>query len=133
MSYRLDQLLTEYGEPDEVLLHTSLSLPLPDPPFSVVLIYSQQGIVAFYEYVGKEVGDEIWACPSPVGPELQLWVPEHDLSAAAVELFVLGPDPGVFKLRSLQDTTGMTVGTFYQSYKETDNKTCIVTPSAIWP
>ncbi len=137
LSYQLHQMLTTYGSPTAVFLRTSLNIPYAPGsslPFRVVLFYPQQGILAYYEYGLKVVGDQILGCPEVIGPELYLWSPEQrTLLLEDIDFLVLGPDTGVHGLRSLEEATDLDIETFYEIFKNPDNKVCIETPVEFWP
>jgi hypothetical protein len=128
--YMLSTFLTTYGQPAEVWLST-YSAPYSDLPFRVVLFYPDQGIAALYGSNGIKQGEVVSGCPqqSPVGflslwgPSLTLTFEEVKSSAAAYNVDFL----------SLEDSTEMDVTTFYETFKNPDNSTCLETPAHLWP
>lgn len=129
-SYQLHQMLIDYGEPTEVWLQTTLNVPVSPLPFRVFLYYPQKGILAYYEYkVTRKVGDQLWGCPEPIGPQLWLWSPERPLTIDDIQ--PIGPDAR--QLQPLEDATGMDIATFYQTFKESNTSSCLITPVEFWP
>ena len=129
-SYQLHELLANYGEPTEVLLETSINVPVSPLPFRVVLFYPQQGILAYDEYkVTKKVGNQLWGCPEPIGPQLWLWSPERSLTITDIQ--PIGSDAP--QLRRLEDATGMDIKSFYETFNVPNISNCLITPVEFWP
>ncbi len=131
IQYDLSSLLASYGQPTEVWLFT---YPAPfehnDLPFIVVLFYPQQGITALYSDNGVRQGDIVQGCPQvdPVDilslrlPDLTLTFEDEIRGTSALERDYL----------SLEEATGMDVATFYQTFQNPDNTTCLETPTDLW-
>lgn len=130
--YQLNQLLSESGMPDKVYIRTFTSTPDGSPPpFTVVVYYSEKGILARYEFVARKVGDKLMGCPIPVGPRLNVWVADDDLSELTINEWVLGADP-TFLLMPLEEATNMDIELFYQTFRESLDQDCIETPQELW-
>lgn len=130
--YRLNQLLSESGMPDKVYIRTFTSMPDGSPPpFTVVVYYSEKGILARYEFVARKIGDKLMGCPIPVGPWLNVWVADVDLSEETINEWVLVSDPtSLFK--PLEEATNMDIELFYKTFRESLDQDCIETPQELW-
>jgi len=129
--YALSTFLTTYGQPGEVWLSTySAPFEHNDLPFRILLFYPKQGIMALYSDNGIKEGDIVRGCPQQDTVSiLTLWSPtlgwtfekvKNDSSAYNVDYL------------RLEDTTAMDVATFYETFKNVDNTTCLETPANLW-
>lgn len=129
--YRLPAFLTTYGQPAEVWVST-YSAPHADLPFRIVLFYPTLGIAALYSDNGLKQGDIVHGCPQQEPPSfLSLW----DASSEELTFEEISSNTAVYNVEflSLEEATGMDVTTFYQTFKNPDNLTCLETPSHLWP
>jgi hypothetical protein len=138
--YKLDQLLTKSGRPEEIWL-----APMPDTPggsWYYLVIYSPaQGIMARYgggatpSYIVGNDGiatiTNLHICPIGVGPELWL-VPPNTLKGVKGNS-ALGGTAFTDILIPIQQATGMSVEEFYKTFRSGDISTCFDTPSESWP
>lgn len=130
-SYTLSVFLTAYGQPTEVRLSTS---PAPfehdELPFVVVLFYADRGIAALYGINGARQGDMVHGCPQqePVR-SLELWSPSLDFT---FEQMISRSAVFNTEYLSLEESTEMDVATFYETFKNADNTTCLETPADLW-
>lgn len=133
INYRLHQLLSAYGQPDQVLLFIA-HVPIDPLPANLVLIYGD--FLAYYELrVDKrdEQGN-LWICPTAIGPRLWMWSPENKPTKEAIREFTLGADPPRSRqLQSIEKVTNLTVNAFYELFKEFKHNNCVQTPESIWP
>ena len=130
-SYTLPIFLTTHGQPGEVWLFT---YPSPyeqeDLPFIVVLFYPEQGIVALYGDNGEVKGDIVEGCPQEdivsflrLGPtKLNLTFEQTITGTSALERDYL----------PLEEATEIDVATFYETFRQPDNTTCLETPANLW-
>jgi hypothetical protein len=131
--YTLPSLLTTYGQPTEVWLSTyPAAREAGRLPFSVVLFYPEQGIVAeYWGGNGKENGDFITGCPqeNPV-TYLQLFPPDPNKTFKET----MDGTSGLSEWRylSLEESTNMDIATFHQTFKNPDNTICLETPDENW-
>ncbi|MBW8010502.1 MAG: hypothetical protein FVQ83_04560 [Chloroflexi bacterium] len=131
-SIQLDQMLQEYGAPTQIFLWTLSNAPFRPLPFILVLFYEDQGIMAIYDYDNAEIiGDNISSCPKPVVSGLSLWSEIIEMDVEDIEFRALGVDP-TKPLRLLEDVTDYTIDSFHQTFKDTSNQTCIITPVEHW-
>jgi hypothetical protein len=129
--YSLSSFLTTYGRPTEVWLFT---YPAPfaqdELPFTFVLFYSDQGILASYTIDGTINGEVVQGCPKdePVS-FLSLWSPDLDLT---FEQAIDGTSVLELDYKSLNDSTEISVDEFYESFKVPENTTCLETLADLW-
>jgi Tol biopolymer transport system component len=136
--YGLSQVLTTYGEPDEILLHSYKSEPVSYPSFRLVLIYSAKGFVVYYgtgEYTAKYEGEDNIGCLGQA-PKLHLYTPNKELTQDELYGDVFGFYlPNLIEgdiVRPVEEATGLSKHEFYTYYKEESNEACIRTPKDIW-
>lgn len=137
--YRLPQLLTNYGEPSDILIAT---WP-PDPflkadydPFSIVVLYTEQGIMAEYIAPAKRVGDLYQGCPTQGYLTLRTWDPEQAIPLPKIAAMGAGVGIGensIDYFKPIEEATSMTASEFFQVFKVPDNEICLETPIDLWP
>ncbi|MBM3152746.1 MAG: hypothetical protein FJZ96_11205 [Chloroflexi bacterium] len=133
--YHMSRLLEMYGQPDEVWLHTYRSFLDIDPPMDVVLLYKDQGILALYPSSEEDIIDDtiIRGCFS-TSPILYLWASGNPKTfREAADTFGLDYYKWDKPIMPLKEATGMTVETFYETYRDPANDPCIETPRDLWP
>jgi hypothetical protein len=138
--YKLDQLLTNNGQPEEVWL-----APMPDTPggswYYLVLYYPTQGIMARYggsatpsitlNDNGEAIINSLQICPLGVGPELWL-VPPNTLNGVKGNS-ALGGEAFTDILIPIKQATGLSIEEFYKTFRTGDSSTCFDTSSESWP
>lgn len=133
--YTLPELLTSHGQPAEVWIRTFKETPGSTLPFHLVLVYSQQGIMAHYYDTAEKKDDQLQGCPQGSGyrPLLWLWSSDQKMTfmEAAKKAVRFGLDEAQY-YRPLEEATGMAIETFYQTFKDPTNTTCLETPSEMW-
>lgn len=133
--FNLSDLLSEYGKPSEVYINTTFASPTGEVPFSLVVYYPNKGILAFYHENAPVVEDKIHFCAKEKGPiNLEIWSPTEIITQKVKEEFITGLDYWLFDtgLHPVQDVSNLTVEQFYLNFSDTNNTTCIVTPSDRW-
>jgi hypothetical protein len=129
--YALSSFLTTYGAPSEVWLFTYFSPYVGDDlPFVATLFYAEQGIAALYSINGERQGEIVQGCiqDEPVS-FLSLWSPDLDLT---FEQVINGTSALEWDYLSLEESTEMSVTTFYETFKNPENTTCLETPYELW-
>jgi hypothetical protein len=125
-------MLAEYGPPTQIFLWTLADVPGRPLPFTLVLFYEDLGILAKYTYDNAErIDDVIQSCPKPVGIILWLWSQIIEMDFEDIELIAISEDPP-FPLKPLEEITDYTIESFYQTFKDAQNETCIVTLVEHW-
>jgi hypothetical protein len=130
--YTLPTFLNTYGPPTEVWVSTySSPQGHNDLPFRVVLFYPDQGIAALYGDNGIKQGDMVHGCPQQgLAGFLSLWDSTEVLTFEEMK-----NGKAVFNVHylPLEEATGMDVATFYETFKNPDNTTCLETTADLWP
>ena len=132
-SYNLVEILNTYGLPDDILVSAYYEPRYSDYMTEVAVFYLQKGIlVTYFDSDGDTNGDVIKKCPQKATyPWLDLWAPSLELTideAASRYLDMRNWPP----YRSLQDSTGMSIETFYQTFKDPNNDKCLELSTADW-
>lgn len=132
-SYTLSTFLTTYGQPSEVWVFTYRSaFEENDLPFVVALSYPEKGIIALYSDNGVRQGDLVRGCPQEdPASVLKLWSPDLNLTFEQIKSgsSAIGADRDYLPL---EEATGMDATTFYETFKNPDNTTCLETPASLW-
>ena len=134
--YMLSGILSEFGKPASVIIH-SLGHPITGSGgFEILLIYPDQGIFVHYTTQIEIVGDYARGCPANAHVELELYPPgnpdafakslaETDWAFAWPKLMV---NPS---WKSIEDVTSMSLEQFYKTFHQLTDK-CIDTPTKEW-
>jgi hypothetical protein len=129
--YRLSQLLTNYGRPSDVLIATwphDPFLKADYDPFSVVVLYTEVGIMAEYIAPTEKVGDRYRGCPIQGYLTLRTWDPEQAVPLAKIAAMGAGRginENSIDYFKSIEEATSMTLDEFYRVFKYPDNTTCL--------
>jgi hypothetical protein len=141
-NYELSAILSQYGEPTQILLG-----PWPDDPdrpnqwlpFNLVLFYPGEGFLIEYVLDRQEDAGYFIGCPSRiVGLNVVAWNPNNtrtidDVVKQKTDMWgINGINLHTFFLSTL-DSTNITVHDFYETYKAQKNQTCIKAPRIKWP
>jgi hypothetical protein len=129
--YTLPAFLTTYGPPAEVWLSTyRAAFENDDLPFFAVLFYPEQGIVASYSDNGVRQGDFVQGCPQE-NPVSYLVLMPPGINQTFKQ--AVGASSAFNReYLSLEEATGMDVATFYETFKNPDNTTCLETSANLW-
>jgi hypothetical protein len=134
--FRLDQLLTNYGPPNETFIsahrYTNDGSP---PPFSFILNYAGKHFWADFHLDGKVIGDYVVGCPQSINPRIWVGTAERVWTADALFDYVFGPAvPGFprYPVLTLKEATGMDIETFTTIFANPDNQKCLETPADLW-
>lgn len=135
-SFRLHQLLTNYGPPSDVFIrahrYTNDGSP---PPFDFVLYYARNHFWAHFRLTGRLVGDKLEGCPQSIDPRIWVGAPDQEWTLVALFDYVFGPPiPGfpAYPTLTLKKATGMDLETFTNIFKDPDNQSCLETPADLW-
>lgn len=149
--YTLPQLLSNYGLPSDVLV---IAFPY-DPflkadyePFSLVIIYSDLGIMAEYiaptEWIGKmvelptpglQVGEIARGCPNQSYLSLITWNINKNIPIKEIASVAAGEGINANAYDSflpIEKATSMSIEDFYNKFKEPNNNQCIEVPFDAW-
>jgi hypothetical protein len=124
-SYTLPYLLSTYGPPENayIVLDTGIAdMGLGEDLYILHLDYPKQGWVAHLQMPLGQKNNKFIGCPSDAFTSLRLWSPSdpaRDYELNPADLF------------TIEEATGMTIGEFYQQFKDPSNTACLETPSDI--
>jgi hypothetical protein len=129
----ISTLLTEYGLPEDIFIHTAASVPEEYPPFILALFYRDLRILAVYNFETKRNGNYLLGCQTDKSSHAQLflWSVDEIWTDQRIQDVVVGPDPN-FPLQRFQDVTAMDIENFYQVFKYPDTDTCVQTLLDKW-
>jgi hypothetical protein len=131
-NFRLSQILSKYGQPDNIFLSTYKDTPDSPPLFIVVLYYRNFQFLATFETNAQKIGDKLIGCPQSESPGIHIWKTNETVTDKDIEKWAIGPDP-TSPLMNFNDVTDISVEEFYQIFVNPDNKECIETPAEYWP
>lgn len=136
-NFSLATILNDYGKPQDVYVNSLPASPTGEVPFSVILYYPEQGILAEYYnlYGGASiVNDKVNICPQALFPILKLWSPLNALVSEVERNSFLESEKQNFygQFRNLTDVTNMNIEVFYKTFRQANTHDCIVTSSDIW-
>jgi hypothetical protein len=133
-SYNLVEMLNTYGQPDDILVSAYYEPRYSDYMTHVAMFYLKKGIMLeYYDSGGELTGGKKKICPQiATYPYINLWVPSLNLTLdeAAKQYLDTMNWP---TYRTLQDAAGMNVETFYKTFKDVNNTTCLELSTADWP
>lgn len=131
--YYLNNFLQSIGKPESILIssYSSDSGAGKDiVPLTVALYYPKLGILALYGSWANTSGNTITAC-FETGPKLFLWSPDSS-GKYSLEYF-LSWDKNHVPYRNVEESTNLTVETFFEKYSNTQGELCLQTPRDLWP
>lgn len=130
--YSLDQVLTRYGEPSQVMLELWPNPPEPYYPYRLFVFYEERGILIAYE--GPAIpGETLQVCPKfEQVTHLRLWLQSPGQERSLLELADLDPLEQA-QMLPLEEATGMDVQTFYETFRQAGTTTCLESPAEVWP
>ena len=120
--YSLDQLLTELGQPEEVLVYLEPKTPTGKPWYGFHLYYPAVGVWAIFEGEAEWSGSSIKYCPTTDAPSPTAVTPRLTFYPPGAytlkEMIGIMFDPPGFVIPSLQEYAGITPEDFYIQLKE---------------
>ena len=131
LAYKMPELLSAYGRPKDIYVLTYQNSPFPFIPFSLVLFYPDQGILAYYELEAQRNGEVVEACTLDKGPELWLWSTQLGYEFLDFEKAIMGTDVPI--LRPIASVTDLDVESFYSIYSQASAPPCLRTEAVLWP
>jgi hypothetical protein len=130
--YMLSQILTNYGQPPQVLLGIDRNTPWT--PFDLLLFYPEKGILVQYSGPAERGEDTFRVCPHRSKITLYLWIPEQYAGledVPGIGSYTYAVDD-MSLLHSWEEATGMSIEQFHQTFIQPDNQTCLETPAELW-
>lgn len=118
--YPLDQILREYGQPDEVRIFVDAQSIDALAPFVLALYYEQLGFLATFRGTAEK-GSTSQICPTSIGENQTvwfLWSPQLEISfEKAGRRALLFVSPADRPFRVLEEATNISVQEFYETYR----------------
>jgi hypothetical protein len=131
----LPTILNEYGQPTEIWLLTA-NAPMDDVlGFYLTLFYAQHHFMLGYGGDGEVVDGKVHGCLSGEEESFHLvaWSPEEELTFADTTEGLHKPLRPVIYDLLLEEATGMSVETFYETFRNANEPVCLETPIELWP
>ena len=133
-NYNLVEMLNTYGQPDNILISAYYEPRYSEYMVEVAIFYIQQGILVIYnDNEVRTIGDKIQVCPQKATyPYLNLWSPAlHMTLEEASNRYLDTKNWPAYQ--SLQDATGMEIESFYNTFMEKNNASCLELSTSDWP
>jgi hypothetical protein len=127
----LDNILSEYGEPQEAYIDTLADFPGGDMPFILTIYYPDQHFFAKYEVTARKQNGLLIGCLQGTSPYLFTWSQAE--SEFVTTQRVLDWIGGATSTKPLEEVTDMDINSFYNIFKNPTNSTCIETSEEYWP
>jgi hypothetical protein len=136
--YMLSGILSEFGKPSLVVVHTSGQQITGSGGFELLLLYPDDGIFARYTTQMEVLGTNVRGCPANAEVELRLY-PSGDADAyfkSLSETSLGGMFDGLTLIdnpswKSIDKSTSMSLEQFYETFRQPTDK-CIETPLNLW-
>jgi len=135
--FTLAVLLRKYGKPQQILLTTLAASPNGKVPFSLILSYPEQGILALFasEYGGKIQGNYVYICPQFTLPLLQLSASGNS-QEGQFEMNNLMANAAYYgsyrEYKSIETVSEFSIDKFYAVFQQKNTASCIVTEAEQW-
>lgn len=140
--YMLPGILSEFGKPASMVIHTYGKQIKGTGGFEIVLIYPEQGMLVHYETEMKTVGTNVRGCIANAQVELELYPAGNadafikSLSTTTWAIFVQKEPVTDLRWKAhwkpVEEATSMTLEQFYETFRQPTDK-CIETPTKLWP
>jgi hypothetical protein len=135
--YMLSGILSEFGKPASVVIHTYGKQITGSGGFEIILLYPDQGILVHYTTQMETVGTNARGCPANAQVEVELY-PSGDADAFTKSLsetdwaaFVQTEPINDLHWKPIDKATSMSVEQFYETFRQPTDK-CIETPLEGW-
>lgn len=130
--YLLSNVLTKYGQPDQILLNMEIIEAGPTSPdyFRIWLLYPELGSIIQYWGIAEVENGIIHGCPSDTFVSLWLFQPNN--AEKYKEMLVESmSEPYSAYFKPTEDALGMTQEEFFNKFRETDSG-CLESSLDIW-
>lgn len=133
--FRINSVLSMYGEPDSVQIYTSgIGNEAGQISYGLVLDYSLSGIQIQYTGIASVQEDNLLFCPQNTSFRALLWDPEKTdqnvLIQSRSNYFI--PSEYVSLYKDLRQVTSLEIEDFYRIYSEPENQECLSSPVNYW-
>lgn len=129
----LAEILRLYGEPDQVYIQTirNEGMGSDNPAFHLALHYSQKNFLVDIPTTGYISGSYLNAYPQYVKPIIISWSSDigKSIDMDEIKWYCAG---GGYQVKSLEETTQLSIEEFSSIYQNSDNKEPIRTPLENW-
>ncbi|MDD5368417.1 MAG: hypothetical protein PHQ40_04985 [Anaerolineaceae bacterium] len=134
-NYKLSNIFSAYGLPDEIKIRTyPWSNEGGDTPYIVLIQYNRLGVNIKYNGIINKEKLTSNICLNNSTVDLFLWSPNLsniDLVSRSQEKFFITPDDAT-GFRSLSDATGFGINEFIEKYKKPDANSCFSITQSGW-
>ncbi len=128
----LDQILTNYGRPDNIYIRTFDAAPGDDFPLTLVLAYIEKKFLVAYFMSAYAKDDELISCPRNEKPVLWVWAPEEVVTEQRIQDWTLGVVP-IIPLKPIEEVTDLDAKSFTEIFSTTnDGSNCLRTNKSFW-
>lgn len=132
--YRLDRVLSEYGIPEKVFIHTNTFLLGPDnPSLEITLSFPAYQTIIRYTWKAKIVRENVVGCIQDglihldIKPTPRPWADDY------IKNEIYGTTDISFSLvRPIEEVTEIDTKDFYEEFNTINGNECISTPSKYW-
>jgi hypothetical protein len=135
-TYLLPSILSAYGPPARIVMTVWPDDPAyPQTtwhPFSLALVYPEQGIYVEYVMPRERLGEHYLGCPDKSKVSLAVWDPSSKLSLEEI-VARAGLEISLSYGKPLEEVTSRTLDEFYEIFKDSGNTSCIETRVDLWP
>jgi hypothetical protein len=131
----MSALMSSYGKPTEVYIETLGFSPTAAPgPFNILLFYPEKGLLAFFKGDAILRESDSRLCQNRISPIIVLWNTHDNLFVFSEQAVMEGYSEYKDRLglQPIEQVSNLTVDSFYQAFKDPNNKVCIITPNDIW-
>jgi hypothetical protein len=129
-------ILESYGKPSEIWLLTA-SVPMDDVlGFRLSLFYAEHHFMLTYSnWDGEVINGKVRGCISGENESLHLvaWSPEKKLTSSEAIYGLHKPHRQIIYDLPIEEATGISVASFYETFKDSNEPICLETPAKLWP
>jgi hypothetical protein len=128
--FTLSQILKKLGRPTQIYISTYRDSPDDFIPFSLIIYYQDNQLLAYFETNAIVCPDMIRGCFSENQPRIWLWSPDEIWAEDQIlERTLLGGSEG---LKQLDQVSNYTTQIFYETFSDPETAECIETPKDLW-
>ncbi len=129
--YLLSKILSNYGQPTDVLLLTSADIPPQQPwwPFEIIVSYPNQGILVHYKTPLIIDGTNSVGCPG--NSQIQLELRPFGSIDSTEEFLKSYNLPYTDLYKPIEEVTSLSIDEFWEIFSRSTDK-CIESPSKYW-
>lgn len=135
--YSLNNVLSQYGKPSQVLVGLRSARTEPNAPFlyNLWLFYDSLGALIYYEGLAIQ-GEMIRVCPQHEDTwtiNLYLQSPNFDLPLEKLVDLNFATELSQGYLRPLDEATSLSIEAFYRTFVVSNGQACFESPAGMWP